>query len=231
MTHLTTDEMPIISLDFPRPRSANVFLVPRVTPYNRWLKRPLDVVLAVLALIILAPVLAAVALSIPLKLGPGGIIYRQERIGRDGRTFMIYKFRSMLPDRRAADGPTYIGPERRSRHKSADDPRHTPFGRFLRSTSLDELPQLLNIVRGDMSLVGPRPELVAVARKEGFLHHPRHLARPGLTGAFQVSPLRSANRISAGLHLDIDYVDSVRFADDMKILARTIVIPFRRRGS
>ncbi|MDH3679849.1 MAG: sugar transferase [Acidimicrobiia bacterium] len=202
-----------------------------MTTYNRWFKRPVDVVLALLIAIVLAPLLLVIALSIPVMLGPGGVVYRQERIGRDGRVFTIYKFRSMLRDRRVANSPTYIGPERRTNHKCQNDPRHTPYGRFLRATSLDELPQLLNIIKGEMSMVGPRPELTAVAKEEGFANHPRHLTRPGLTGAFQVSRLRSSNRISAGLHLDIDYVVDVRFSDDVKILARTLLIPFLRRGS
>ncbi len=208
-----------------------VLLVPQVTPYSRWCKRPLDVVLSLVAIVALSPVLLVIALAIPLLLGSGGVIYRQERIGRHGKPFTIYKFRSMLQDRRQGLNPAYSGPERRTTHKSPDDPRHRPFGRFLRATSLDELPQLFNILKGEMSLVGPRPELISVAMKEGFARHPRHLARPGLTGPFQVSPLRSMNRISAGLHLDLDYVVDVRFGADVKILARTLLIPFLRRGS
>lgn len=210
---------------------APVLLVPRVTAYSRWVKRPLDVSLALLVLLLSAPVWIIVALSIPVMLGPGGIIYRQQRVGRHGQPFTIYKFRSMLQDRRQGPNPLYIGPERRSTHKSSDDPRHTPYGRFLRATSIDELPQLVNIIRGDMSLVGPRPELVAVARRDGFANHPRHLTRPGLTGMFQVSPLRSQNRISAGLHLDLQYVVHIRFVHDLKILVKTALIPFTRRGS
>lgn len=195
------------------------------------MKRPADLVLSILALVVLAPLLLIIAISIPLMLGSGGVLFRQERIGQDGQTFTILKFRSMLRDRRASSTTPYIGPERRANHKCDDDPRHKPYGRFLRATSLDELPQLVNIVKGEMSLVGPRPELVVVARQEGFANHPRHLTRPGLTGPFQVSPLRSANRISAGLHLDIGYVSEVRFSEDAKILARTLLIPFKRRGS
>lgn len=230
MVNVTTD-LRIPALDSSRLPVQPVLVVPKVTAYARWLKRPLDVLLALLAVVVLAPLLVFVALSIPVMLGRGGILYRQERIGRDGRSFMIYKFRSMLRDRRTADSTTYIGPERRTSHKRHDDPRHRPYGRFLRATSLDELPQLLNIVRGEMSMVGPRPELIGVARQEGFAHHPRHLTRPGLTGPFQISPLRSANRISAGLHLDIDYVVDVRLGRDLRILARTVFVPFLRRGS
>ena len=230
MVNLTSD-YPLTALDVRRRHVAPVLLVPRVTAYNRWFKRPLDVVLAVALLTAAAPLLIVIGLSIPVMLGSGGIIYRQERVGRDGRPFTIYKFRSMLRDRRATRNPMYIGPERRATHKCSDDPRHTPYGRFLRSTSLDELPQLVNILRGDMSLVGPRPELVHVAQREGFANHPRHMTRPGLTGAFQVSALRSANRISAGLHLDLQYVVDVRFIHDFRIMVRTALIPFKRRGS
>ncbi|MGI9615235.1 MAG: sugar transferase [Acidimicrobiales bacterium] len=209
---------------------APVLLVPRTTLYGRWFKRPIDIVLALVIGALLAPLMVLIALSIPVMLGRGGVIYRQERIGRDGQVFTIYKFRSMLRDRRERANLDYAGPERRQNHKSIDDPRHRPYGRFLRATSLDELPQLLNVLKGQMSMVGPRPELIAVAIREGFASHPRNMTRPGLTGAFQVSPLRTASRISAGLHLDIDYVVDVRFGDDLKILARTLLIPFQRRG-
>ena len=216
----------------------SLFLVQRSNAYTRWVKRSLDVVLAVALLIVLAPLFVAIIIAIPVMLGPGNVIYTQERIGRDGRTFTIYKFRSMLRDRRRADGQAgdtadavYIGPERRKNHKSPDDPRHRPFGRFMRATSLDELPQLVNIVKGEMSMVGPRPEVTRVAKAEGFAYHPRHLTRPGLTGPFQVSPLRSVNRISAGLHLDVAYVADVRLGTDLRILAKTVLAPFLRRGS
>jgi len=219
------------AVDAPSVPGGSLLLIPKVSSYNRWIKRPLDVVLAIVAVILLSPLLLLVTLSIPLTLGRGGVLYRQERIGRDGRSFVIYKFRSMTEDRRQSESRDYIGPERRKLHKHPDDPRHRPYGRFLRATSIDELPQLINIIKGEMSMVGPRPELTAVARREGFARHPRNLARPGLTGPFQISPLRSGNRISSGLHLDIDYVVDVRLTNDLKILVRTALIPFQRRGS
>jgi lipopolysaccharide/colanic/teichoic acid biosynthesis glycosyltransferase len=189
------------------------------------MKRPVDVVLASVGLLLISPVLLVLALLVRINLGRGGVIYRQRRVGRNGKSFEIYKFRSMLPDRRVGD-QAYIGPERRKTHKSADDPRHTPFGRFLRSSSLDELPQLINVLKGDMSLIGPRPELVSVAAREGFLVHPRHLERPGITGRFQISELRAQNRISAGLHLDVAYVADIRFRSDLAILFRTAFVLF-----
>ncbi len=207
--------------------SPPVVLQARPSPYSQYLKRPLDLVIAGVGIVVLSPLLVALAVLVRVKLGPGGVIYRQERVGRNGQTFEIYKFRTMLPDRRTGTKP-YIGPERRKTHKSDDDPRHTPFGRFLRSSSLDELPQLLNVVKGDMSLIGPRPELVEVAAREGFLVHPRHLERPGITGRFQVSELRAKNRISAGLHLDVAYVASIGFRSDAMILLKTMVVLFGR---
>ena len=231
MVNVTTDlETPALDSQSLPASPLPVFLVPRVTAYGRWVKRPFDIVLALVAFVVLAPLLALIALGVPLILGRGGILYRQERIGRHGRVFTIYKFRSMLRDRRVGSSPAYIGPERRTNHKCEHDPRHRPYGRFLRATSLDELPQLLNILKGEMSMVGPRPELTVIAEQEGFAQHPRHLARPGLTGVFQVSSLRSSNRISSGLHLDIDYVVNVHFSHDLTILARTVLIPFLRRG-
>ncbi len=191
--------------------------------YARCLKRPFDLVVASLGVLVLSPVLVLLAVLVRVKLGQGGIIYRQQRVGRNGQSFEILKFRSMLPDRRKG-GKAYIGPERRKTHKSANDPRHTPFGRFLRSSSLDELPQLFNVIKGDMSLIGPRPELVAVAAREGFLVHPRHLERPGITGKFQISELRAMNRISAGLHLDVSYVADIKFRSDMAILFKTAFV-------
>ena len=196
--------------------------------YTEYGKRLADLLLASVGLVLLAAVFLVVGLLVRAKLGPGGVIYRQERVGRDGETFLIYKFRSMLPDRRRAARP-FVGTDRRVTHKCDSDPRHTPFGRFLRSTSLDELPQLLNVVKGDMSLVGPRPELVEVAHRTGLSSHPRHLERPGITGLFQVSELRSTNQLVAGLHLDIAYVADVRFRRDVRILFKTMAVLLGRR--
>lgn len=157
--------------------SAPVVLRAKPSAYSLYMKRPIDGCFG----------------SVASCLGAGGLGSDQSRDrwchlppGANGQTFEIYKFRSMMPDRRVGDR-FYIGPERHKTHKSANDPRHTPFGRFLRSSSLDELPQLVNVIKGDMSLIGPRPKLVSVAARKGFLVHPRHLERPDITGLFQVS--------------------------------------------
>lgn len=200
----------------------------KTTWYTAYGKRLVDVSLAGIGLIVLLPVFAALALMVRLNLGSGGVIYRQQRVGRDGRPFDIYKFRSMLPDRRVQARP-FVGRDRRTNHKCDSDPRHTPFGRFIRANSLDELPQLLNVLKGDMSLVGPRPELVEVASRTGLTAHPRHQERPGITGMFQVSPFRSTNKIAAGLHLDVAYVADVRFLRDLTIMIKTFGVLFGRR--
>lgn len=205
------------------PSASVVLLSPRSGAYARWGKRLFDIVGSVGLIIVLMPLYLALAVAVRWKLGPGGIIFRQERLGRDGRPFTILKFRSMLPDRRLGQS-AYVGVDRRRTHKCSTDPRHTPFGRWLRASSLDELPQLVNVLRGDMSLVGPRPELVEVADRGGFIDHPRHLVRPGITGRFQVSPLRDHHSISLGLHLDVEYVADVSARADAEILARTVLV-------
>ncbi len=200
----------------------------KTTWYTQRGKRMVDVVVAGISLILLLPVFLVIALMVRVNLGPGGVIYRQQRVGRNGRPFDIYKFRSMLPDRRVQCRP-FVGRDRRMNHKCDNDPRHTTFGRFLRAHSLDELPQLLNVIKGDMSLVGPRPELVDVASRTGLTSHPRHQERPGLTGMFQISPFRSTNKISAGLHLDVAYVADVRLARDLAIMLKTVGVLLGRR--
>ena len=163
------------------------------------------------------PILVAVAVAIRVKLGPG-VVYRQQRIGRHGRTFTMYKFRTMAPDRRRAWRP-FDGFDRRQCHKRDDDPRHTAFGRFLRRTSLDELPQFWNVVKGDMSLVGPRPELVEVVARYQRWQHCRHHVKPGITGSGR-SPSAQAAGVQ-GVHLDLEYF-SAGPSHDCSVLLRTI---------
>ena len=126
-----------------------------VGPYQRIVKPIIDIVGTAVLLVLLLPVVLAVALAVRAKLGKH-VIYRQERMGRYGKPFVMYKFRTMHPDRRRAQVP-FEGIDRRVCHKRDDDPRHTPFGRSLRRSSLDELPQLWNVMKGNMSLVGPSP--------------------------------------------------------------------------
>ena len=207
--------------------SSEASVVRVVGVYDRVFKRCIDLVGSLLCLVILLPVIAAAALAVRLMLGPN-IFFRQERVGRNGKTFRMIKFRSMQHDRRS-DNADFDGSDRRQTHKSLNDPRHTPVGRFIRKWSLDELPQLFNVLKGDMSLVGPRPELVRVAQAHNLIDHPRHLVRPGITGLWQVSRERSA-LLHENVHIDTEYVMHVTFLGDVKILLRTVGAVLHARG-
>ncbi len=175
----------------------------------------------------------AVCLAIPLglviafaiRVGLGrGVLYSQTRVGLDGQPFEIVKFRTMRPDRRKATREVPV--ERRAQHKSTADPRHTGLGRLLRKSSLDELPQLLNVARGEMSFVGPRPEVWEIAEQRGYLDHVRHEVRPGMTGPYQTSDLRENGDLRDGLRMDAEYVRDLSLVGDLRYLARTIGVLF-----
>jgi lipopolysaccharide/colanic/teichoic acid biosynthesis glycosyltransferase len=197
------------------------------TLYERRFKRPLDVTVGVLILLVSLPISIGIAMVIRAGLGKH-ILYSQERVGLDGAAFMIWKFRTMRPDRRQSGDMLQAGEDRRAAHKVIEDPRHTGLGRLLRKLSLDELPQLVNVIRGDMSLVGPRPELVGVAHKRGYLQHVRHDVRPGMTGPYQVSDLRMNGDLRDGLELDEQYVNELRFGSDLRYLVKTVGVMLSR---
>jgi len=205
---------------------------PRVLgPYATWGKRAFDLFVAVCVSLVLAPVALAVAVVIYLSNRKAPVLYRQERVGQWGKPFMMYKFRTMTPDRRGdylgEDG--FGGSDRRMTHKTENDPRHTRLGRFLRKTSLDELPQLFNVLNGTMSLVGPRPEILSIAEKFEIRNHARHLVRPGITGLWQISELRS-QLLHENVHIDLDYVKKVTLLQDIKILVGTVGAVLGSRG-
>jgi lipopolysaccharide/colanic/teichoic acid biosynthesis glycosyltransferase len=178
---------------------------------------------AFVAIMAVLPLLSAVAIAVRMSMGKG-VFYRQSRVGRGGQEFRLLKFRTLREDRRAGRlVDSYpLAYERRVCHKRVDDPRHTPVGRFLRRWSLDELPQLLNILRGEMSWVGPRPELPAVVRSYEPWQHLRHVVRPGLTGLWQVTARGDGSLMRDHVQLDILYVREVTFGADLRILARTV---------
>lgn len=194
----------------------------RGTPYERWLKPAIDRLLATALLVALLPVIVGVALSLWATLG-SPIVLRQRRVGRDGRVFPMFKFRTMLPDRRASATPPALSHEdRRTQHKTIRDPRHTPIGRVLRRYSLDELPQLWNVLCGHMSLVGPRPELDHVVARYAEWQHIRHQVKPGITGLWQVTARgQSDGDMHEFTELDLEYLRSVTLATDLRILVRT----------
>lgn len=172
-------------------------------------KRTFDLAVASLALLPLAPLIAAVALTIRFKLG-SPVLFRQTRPGLHGKPFEMLKFRSMLAEK------DVLG------NLLPDEDRLPPFGRFLRSTSLDELPQLLNVIRGDLSLVGPRPLLMEYLPLYSPEQARRHLVRPGITGWAQVNG-RNAIDWEQKLALDVWYVENRSFWLDLRIIAKTVV--------
>lgn len=173
--------------------------------YETYVKRALDVALSGCALAVLSPVMGVTALLVRQKLG-SPVIFHQDRPGKDEQIFRLYKFRTMT-----------------------DAQRLTPFGRRLRSTSLDELPELWNILRGDMSIVGPRPLLVKYLPYYTAEERRRHAVRPGLTGLAQVNG-RNALRWEDRFVYDVDYVDHISFALDAKIVLMTLRCVFSREG-
>jgi lipopolysaccharide/colanic/teichoic acid biosynthesis glycosyltransferase len=204
-------------------------LVPRAAgTYEGLVTRPPDAVVAAVALVLLLPLLAVIGLSVLLQCGRP-VLFRQARVGRDGETFMIYKYRTMRADRRR-HADEWDGDCRRRTHKTLLDPRHTPVGRVLRKTGLDELPQLWNVLRGDMSLVGPRPELLALVERYEPWQRRRHDVRPGLTGLWQVSA-RGDRPMHEVTHIDIEYVDTLSAQSDLRILLATPWALLKKTGS
>jgi undecaprenyl phosphate N,N'-diacetylbacillosamine 1-phosphate transferase len=184
--------------------------------YRRFIKRPMDFVLSLIAIILLSPVLLIVALLVKVKLG-GPILFKQRRPGINEKIFMMYKFRTMT-DERNANGELL-----------PDSVRLTKFGKFLRSTSLDELPELFNIVTGDMSIVGPRPQLVRDIVFMDSTQRDRHSVLPGLTGWAQING-RNGIVWEKKLELDLEYISNVSFLNDWKIIFMTISKVFIRDG-
>ena len=187
-------------------------------PLSGWMslvKRTVDLAVSTTSLLVLSPVLATIALAIRRE-DRGTIFYRQRRMGLDGRPFDILKFRSMVPGAEDDSGPTWASP---------DDPRRTRVGRFLRRWSLDELPQLVNVLRGEMSLVGPRPERPEFVRefKEEFPQYMlRHRVRAGMTGWAQVHGWRGNTSLTKRIEYDLYYIENWTLSLDVKILWMTL---------
>ncbi|PVE97106.1 sugar transferase [Microbacterium sp. TPD7012] len=186
----------------------------RFRPYDV-VKRGLDIAAAAVALVVLSPIIVATAVLVAVKLGRP-VVFAQERPGKDGRIFTLYKFRSM----RSVD---------EARGWVTDADRLTPFGMRLRSTSLDELPSLWNVLRGDMSIVGPRPLLVEYLERYSPEQARRHEVRPGITGLAQVTG-RNAISWESKFAQDVRYVDRRSVGLDLRIVARTIGSVVKRDG-
>jgi len=187
---------------------------------------------ALVLLLLAAPLMAAIALAIRVD-SRGGVLFRQQRIGQNGRPFPLFKFRSMYHGAGAQVGALVASNEADPHglmFKIRHDPRVTRIGRWLRRYSLDELPQLLNVVRGEMALVGPRPPLPEEVARYGEEARRRLLVKPGITGLWQVSG-RSDLSWEDTLRLDLYYVENWSLALDLQILARTFMAIVRARGA
>ena len=182
--------------------------------YSRYIKRLLDFIFSGIALIVLSPIILAVALLVRIKLG-SPVIFKQERPGKNEKLFGLYKFRTMTDEK---DGEGNLLP---------DEDRLTNFGRTLRTTSLDELPELVNIFKGDMSIVGPRPLLIRYLPYYKNEERIRHDVRPGLTGLAQINGRNNLNW-DERLGLDVGYVKKITFIEDTKIVLKTIGKVLRR---
>lgn len=183
--------------------------------YREYIKRVLDFVFALLLLILLSPLLLVVTIWLHFENKGAGAFFTQERPGKDEKIFRLYKFKSMT-DERDAEG-----------NLLPDAERITRAGRFVRSTSIDELPQLWNVLKGDMSFIGPRPLLVRYLPYYTEREHCRHNVRPGITGLSQVSG-RNKLKWDQRLEMDVVYVEKISFSMDLKIAARTILKIFKR---
>jgi putative colanic acid biosysnthesis UDP-glucose lipid carrier transferase len=207
--------LPACSDPSPQPRASR-----RRGPGFSVRKRLFDIVAAAAGLVFLAPLLLIISVLVRLD-SKGPALFRQSRTGRDGRAFLIYKFRSMAVMEPGAEALQAV----------PDDPRVTRIGRFLRRSSLDELPQLLNVLKGDMSIVGPRPHALAHDAHYGALvpgYRARFRTRPGVTGLAQVAgfrgPTATTERMAQRIALDNAYIDGWRFSRDVSILWRTVKV-------
>ncbi|MCP4307084.1 MAG: sugar transferase [bacterium] len=183
------------------------------------MKPGLDRLGGIVLSVVTLPILAIVIPMIWVKLGRPAI-FKQQRIGRSGEEFTLYKLRTMQEDRRIRV-VGFDGTDRRINHKSPDDPRHVPLGRTLRKWSLDEIPQFWNVALGQMSLVGPRPELPHIVARYEDWQHRRHDVKPGVTGLWQVSE-RGDIPMHLATDIDVEYVDSLSFRKDLRVLLLTV---------
>ena len=184
--------------------------------YRKYIKRVLDFTLSLIALIILSPIYLVLAILVRIKLG-SPIIFKQERPGLNEKIFTLYKFRTMT-DEKDENG-----------NLLPDEVRLTKFGKFLRSTSLDELPELINIIKGDMSIVGPRPLLVEYLPLYNEKQKCRHNVRPGLTGYAQISG-RNSISWEEKFNDDLMYIENITFMEDLKIVLKTVLKVVKRDG-
>ena len=192
----------------------NIRYVPLDDEFNKFLKYSSDYIISIIAIVITSPIMVLTAIAIKLT-SRGPIIFKQERIGHNGKPFMMYKFRSMKVQKPS---------EEKSEWTTKDDPRKTLVGNFIRKTSIDELPQFFNVLKGDMSVVGPRPErpyFVEQFKKDVPKYMVKHQVRPGITGWAQIHGCRGDTSIKKRIEYDIEYVENWHFGLDLAIMIKT----------
>lgn len=192
------------------------------------IKRMIDVAAAAVLVLLFLPLMMLAMVVIWLD-SPGPVIFTQDRVGRGGHRFSLYKLRTMTYNQ-MSEVAWFVGEDGKSRHKVRDDPRITRPGRWLRRTSIDELPQLINILKGEMSLIGPRPELPEIVERYAQWQHERHLVRPGLSGWWQVSG-RSDLPMHENTELDLFYVRRQSFWLDLQIVLKTVRVTVKGMGA
>ena len=195
--------------------------------YISFIKPAFDRIVGLVAFILCVPLYVLIGLTIWVAMD-SPVFLAQDRVGRRGRVFRLWKFRTMEPDRRTVQ-LNWVGEDRRKTHKSAEDPRITGLGRWLRATRLDEIPQFLNVVLGDISLVGPRPELTSVVAEYEPWQHRRHAVKPGVTGLWQISDTGDA-LLRDCTHIELAYLDDVSLKTDLRIIVQTIPAMLRKSG-
>jgi exopolysaccharide biosynthesis polyprenyl glycosylphosphotransferase len=225
----TTELRPFELPRFDRPE-ISVYRRTGEMPMALVVKRVIDITFSLVAIIAFAPLMIAVAIAVKVT-SPGPVLFRQERVGLNGRAFRVMKFRSMSAgaEREVAELMERNGGYRPF-YKIRCDPRVTAIGRFLRRTSIDELPQFFNVLRGHMSIVGPRPQVRAEVEQYEYSHYRRLLVKPGITGLWQVSG-RSDLPWHRAVRLDVRYVDEWSLANDLRIMARTVKVVLSSRGA
>ena len=202
----------------------NIRRVPLNDPLNRWLKRIVDIFGAIVAIILFSPVMLITAIAIKAT-APGPLIFVQERVGLHNRPFKMYKFRSMVVQSEETEKGEWT---------TQNDPRVTPVGKFIRRTSIDELPQLFNVLKGNMSLVGPRPErpqFVEKFKEEIPRYMIKHQVRPGITGWAQVNGYRGDTSIYKRIEYDLYYIENWTLGLDIKIIILTFVKGFINKNA
>ena len=200
-------------------------------PVYRFFKRLFDVIMSVLAIIVLSPVYLVIAILIKCD-SRGPVFYKHHRLGKNGKPFGMYKFRSMVvdADKKLGELPDEMQEEYEENYKISDDPRVTKIGRFLRETSLDELPQFINVIKGEISLVGPRPIVERELEKYGDNKEKFLSVIPGITGNWQANG-RSDVTYKERMELELYYVDHASFWLDIVILFKTVFAVLKRKGA